>query len=169
MRLTLLLLLFSEILTAQEIKVEYDKKRDFSTYKTFSFGEGQVVLPPDQKQLSSSVIDKWIKNGVRRELESKGLQRVDSAADVKVSYVFLTTAREDLQRIGPLGQTPGSTATTWSRDYIQTSLIIDLNTKKDLIWRVNATVTVSGADGERVVDMVVEKGFKKFGKPSKKR
>lgn len=169
MRLTILFLFFTNIILAQEIKVEYDKKHDFSMYKTFSFGEGEVVATSDQKQASSVAIDKWVKTGVTRELESKGLKRVDSAGQIKVTYAYVTMPREDMQHIGPLAQTPGSTATTWSRDYTQTSLIIDLNTKKDLIWRVNALVTISGAEGERVVDVIVERGFKKFGQHPKKK
>jgi hypothetical protein len=78
--------------------------------------------------------------------------------------------RSDVQAIGPLGQTPGSNATTWSRDYNQTSLIIDLNNKNNfLVWRINAVADVVGTDGERTIDLIVERGFKKFGKAVKKK
>ncbi len=155
---------------SQGIKVEYDKKHDFSKYKTFSFGESQVPPPQDQKQVTDATVDKWIKNGVTRELEFKGLKRVDTAADLVVTYAVGTMARSDMQAIGPLGQTPGSTATTWSRNYNQTSLIIDLNNKSNfLVWRINSVADVGGPEGERTIDMIVERGFKKFGKPVKKR
>lgn len=154
----------------QEIKVEYDKKHDFTKYKTFSFGESQVITPQDQKQVSDATVDRWVKNGVTRELESKGLSKVDSNADIVVTYAVGTMARSDIQAIGPLGQTPGSTATTWSRNYNQTSLIIDLNNKSNfLVWRINAVADVVGPEGERTIDMIVERGFKKFAKPSKKK
>src|SRR5260221_14525336 len=112
---------------SQGIKVEYDKKHDFTKYKTFSFGESQVITPQDQKQVSDATVDKWIKNGVTRELEYKGLKKTDSLADLVVTYVIGTMERSDAQAIGPLGMTPGSDARTWSRDYKQTSIIVDLN------------------------------------------
>jgi len=158
-----LLLLLSFCASAQEIKIEYDKKNDFSKYKTFSFGESQVVTPADQKQVSDATIDKWVKAGVTRELEFKGLKRTDSLADLVVTYVIGTMARSDAQAIGPLGMTPGSDDRTWSRDYKQTSVILDLNDrKKYLAWRVNAIADVIGTDAERTIDMVIVRGFKKY-------
>ncbi len=97
--LTILLLLINFCAFAQEIKIEYDKKHDFSKYKTFTFGESQVVTPADQKQVSDATIDKWVKAGVTRELEFKGLKRVDSLADLVVTYVIGTMARSDAQAI----------------------------------------------------------------------
>jgi len=168
--LTIILLLLSFCASAQEIKIEYDKKHDFSKYKTFTFGESQVVTPPDQKQVSDATVDKWVKAGVTRELEFKGLKRVDSLADLIVTYVIGTMTRSDAQAIGPLGMTPGSDDRTWSRDYKQTSFIIDLNDRsKYLVWRVNAVADVIGTDAERTIDMVIVKGFKKFGKGKKKK
>jgi hypothetical protein len=171
MKLSFILLLFLSFTSfSQEIKIEYNKKHDFTKYKTFSFGESQVVTPQDKKQVSDATIDKWIKNGVTRELESKGLKRVETSADLVVTYAVGTMPRSDMQAIGPLGQTPGSTSTTWSRDYNQTSLIIDLNNKSNfLVWRINAVADMVGAEGERTIDMVVERGFKKFAKPVKKK
>jgi hypothetical protein len=165
-----LLLFLNFCAAAQEIHVEYDKKHDFSKYKTFRFGESQVVTPPDQKQVSDATVDKWIKAGVTRELQFKGLQRVDSVADLVVTYMIGTMSRFDAQAIGPLGMTPGSNDRTWSRDYRQTSLVIDLNDRTNyLAWRINAVVDIVGNEGERAVDVVVVRGFKKFGKSSKKK
>jgi len=166
--LSILLLSLSFCASAQEIKIEYDKKHDFSKYKTFSFGESQVVTPADQKQVSDATIDKWVKAGVTRELEFKGLKPVDSLADLIVTYVIGTMARSDAQAIGPLGMTPGSDDRTWSRDYKQTSVILDLNDrKKYLAWRVNAIADVIGTDAERTIDMVIVRGFKKYPKLKK--
>ncbi|GHN01406.1 hypothetical protein WSM22_28950 [Cytophagales bacterium WSM2-2] len=155
---------------SQEIKVEYDKKHDFTKYRTFSFGESQVITPKDRKLVSDATIDQWIKKGVTRELEFKGLKKVEAGGDVVVTYAVGTMARSDMQSVGPLGQTPGSDATTWTRSYNQTSLIIDLNNKSNfLVWRVNSIADVVGADAERTIDAIVERGFKKFAKGKKKK
>lgn len=168
--LVVLLLALSTHVFGQGIKVEYDKKHDVTRYKTFSFGQSQVITPQDQKQVSDATVDKWIKNGVRRELEFKGLQWVESGGDLTITYAVGTMARSDMQAVGPLGQTPGSNTTTWSRDYNQTSLIVDMNNKSNfLVWRINAVADVVGTDGERTIDLIVERGFKKFGKAVKKK
>jgi len=170
MRILTVLLLVGLQAMGQEIKVEYDKKHDFSKYKTFSFGESQVVTPPDQKQISDATFDKWIKNGVTRELEFKGMKRVDTLADLVVTYAVGTMPRLDIQAIGPAGMTPGSNDRTWSRNYTQTSLIIDLNTHNNyLAWRVNAVADVIGRDAERTIDAIIVRGLKKFPKKPKKK
>jgi len=166
----ILLLAVSTQLHGQGIKVEYDKKHDVTKYKTFSFGESQVITPQDQKQVSDATVDKWIRNGVTRELEFKGLKLQQTGGDLTVTYAVGTMSRSDLQAVGPLGQTPGSSATSWSRNYNQTSLIIDLNNKSNfLVWRINAVADVVGTEGERTIDLIVERGFKKFGKAVKKK
>jgi len=153
----------------QEFKVEYDKNRDYTQYKTFRFGEGELVTPKDQRQVSAEQMDKMIKEAVTRELAMKGLVPADSAADLVVSYVVGTIARSDAGDVGPMGLTPGSMERTYLKDYRQGSLVIDLNDKRDIkVWRVNATMEMSsGVD--KIINQVVQKGFKKFPKAGKKK
>lgn len=163
-------ILFSAIVTAQEIKVEFDKNHDFSQYKTFRFGEEEVITPKDQKQVSDQDIKRWVVKAITTELGLKGLKQADSAADLVVSYVVGTLSRSDMGNVGPMGMAPGSNERTYIRDYQQGSLIIDLNDSKNfLIWRINSTTNMSSAGGERLVDQIVQRGFKQFGKPVKKK
>jgi len=161
------------IATAQEFKVDYNKERDFSQYKTFRFGEGEIITPKDQRQGDEEYVHKWVKSAVSRELQMKGLQPSDSAADLVVSYVVGTLAKSDAGDVGPMGLTPGSMDRTYLRDYRQGSLIIDLNDRNNLlVWRVSATTDLSSSSGERMIDQVVQKGFKKYpqaGKAKKKK
>jgi hypothetical protein len=167
----LFLILFSAFgLSAQNIKAEFDKTHDFSKYKTFRFGESQIITPSDQKQVPDATLDKWIKNGVTRELESKGLKRADAEADLVVTYAVGATARIDSSPIGPLGQTPGSSDRVFTRNYQEMDLIIDLNNRSNfLVWRINSSVQMTSTDAERTIDLIVEKGFKKLGKLLKKK
>lgn len=165
-----MLLLFFSSLQAQEIKVDYDKNRDFSKYKTFRFGEGEIITPKDQRQTSDEEIKKWVTTAITYELESKGLHRVDSAADLIVSYAVGTLARSDMGDVGPMGLTPGSMDRTYMRDYRQGSFIIDLNDRNNFrVWRVNSTSDMTGPSGDRIVEQVVQKGFKKYPKPAKEK
>jgi hypothetical protein len=160
----------SSTVWSQEFKVEFDKNRDFSQYKTFRFGEGELVTPKDQRQVSAAQVQKWIQQSVSQELQMKGLTRVDSAADLVVSYVLGTLARSDAGNVGPMGLTPGSMERTYIKDYNQVTLVIDLNDRSDIkIWRINATMEVISDSGEKVIGQVVQKGFRKYPKPAKEK
>lgn len=155
---------------AQDIKVEYDKNHDFTQYKTFRFGEGEIITPKDQRLVSDEQLHAWVRNSVKNELELKGLKAVDSAADLTVSYAVGTMARSDAGNLGPMGLTPGSTERTYMNDYRQANLIIDLNDKKNLmVWRINSTTNMSVTDGEVLIQSIVQKGFQKFAKPVKQK
>jgi hypothetical protein len=166
MRLTIaILLLFNFQTSGQEIKVEYNKKTDFSKYKTFCFGEGLVVAQSTLRQVSDVTFSNWIINGIVREFERKSMTEVDSLGDVNISYALIRTAQLDIEGNGPLGMTPGSSDRTWSRNYTESTLIIDLKDRNDLlIWRVKANFDISGPNSETTIDTIVGKGFKKFHK-----
>jgi Domain of unknown function (DUF4136) len=154
---------------SQEMKVEYDKDRDYTQYKTFRFGEGELVTPKDQRQVSAQQVDKWVKDAMTNELELKGLKRADSVADLVISYVVGTLSRSDAGDVGPLGLTPGSMERTYMKDYRQGNIVIDLNDRRDIkVWRVNATMEMSSSNAEKMINQVVQKGFKKFPKSKEK-
>lgn len=162
--------LFSVEVISQEIKVDFDKNHDFSQYKTFRFGDAEVITPKDQKQLTDEEVKKWIINAVTNELTLKGLKHTDSAADLVVSFIVGTLSRSDMGNLGPMGLTPGSNERTFIKDYQQGSLVIDLNNSRNfLVWRINSTTNMSTAGGERLIDQIVQRGFKQFGKPIRKK
>lgn len=167
--LSVLLLLLVES-TAQDIEVVYDKKRDFSKYKTFSRGESEVTTPKDQRQMDPVALQNMVWETIAEELKEKGLQKADSAADLVVSFVVGSTERSDFGQLGPLGMSPGSNAQSWSRDFNMGSLVIDLNEKGGtLVWRINAT-TSGTAGAQQMIDQVVGAGFKKLSlKPKKQK
>ncbi len=169
-RVFIFFLFCSGAVFAQDIKVEYDKNHDFTQYKTFRFGEGEVITPKDQRQVSDQTVHGWVRNAVAKELELRGLKQVDSAADLVVSYAVGTLARSDAGNLGPMGLTPGSTERTYMNDYTQGSLIIDLNDRQNLmVWRVNATTNMTATEGELLIQTIVQKGFQKFAKPVKQK
>jgi len=155
---------------AQNLKVEYDKNHDFSKYKTFHFGEGEIITPKDQRTVPDATIHKSVKSAVAEELKEKGLQQLDSLADLEVSYVVGSIEKTDTEMLGPLGMTPGSTDQTWSRDYKQSSMVIDLNERSGKrVWRINSTMSTTN-DAARIIQLVVAEGFKKFSlKPKKEK
>ncbi|MBY0435317.1 MAG: DUF4136 domain-containing protein [Cyclobacteriaceae bacterium] len=171
MRIFILLIILASpsSLFSQQVIAEYDKTRDLSRYKTFTMGETEIITPKDERQLNEDELKKIVNRSILEELKEKGLQHVDSAGDLVVSYVVGSMARTDFGQLGPLGMTPGNASQTWSRDYRMGSLIIDLNDKNDnLIWRVNANTSSNSVPIEKMIEEVVGAGFKKFSiKPKK--
>lgn len=159
-------------LSAQDIQVEYNKERDLTKYKTFSLGEGEIITPKDRRTAGDEKMHKWIRDAVSSELKDKGLEQLDSLGDLVVTYVIGSLSRSDLQNLGPMGETPGAGASSqiWSRDYQQSSLIIDLNDKENaLVWRINAVTNTSSQNAYTIIEEVVAKGFKKFSIKTKKK
>lgn len=169
-RLLSLFLFVSFYSSAQDLQVEYDKKKDFSHYKTFRIGDSEIITPKDQVKKSDGSLQKLIIQEVTEELIEKGLKlSQDSVADLVVSFVVGSAARTDMQQLGPLGMTPGSDATTWSRDFIIENLIIDLNDRNNnLVWRVTSTSSSGMSDSKTMVDAIVSAGFKKLSLKAKK-
>jgi Domain of unknown function (DUF4136) len=149
-----LFLLTAFSIDAQQIKIESDKTADLSKYKTFRFGEGQIVTPKDERVTPDAMVHKWIQGAMTEELNNKGLTKSDSA-DLIISYLIGSEKRTDAGSVGPLGMTPGSNQH-------------DAHTNK-LVWRVKAVTNANQPDGEKMIDEIIEKGFKKFGQKGKKK
>ena len=157
-------------LSAQEIKVEYDTNRDFTKYKTFAFGEAEIITPKDERVFDEKVLHNWVKNSVTKELEEKGLKRSDTTADLVVSYIIGAVELSETGDLGPFGGAPGiETNRHYTNSFRQGNLVIDLDDKNNfLIWRVNAQGVNMSPQAERYINEVVAKGFKKFSiKPKK--
>jgi Domain of unknown function (DUF4136) len=159
-------------LQSQDVKVEYDKTKDYSGYKTFRFGESEIVTPKEKKQITDKALNKIIRDAITKELGEKGLSQNDSAAQLTVTYVAGEFEHSETQSLGPLGQTPGSSAKTWSNNYTQGEFIIDLNDTRNnkLIWRINSQTNTASPETAQYIEQIVAKGFRKFGiKPKAKR
>ena len=157
---------------AQDIKVDYDKTKDYSGYKTFRFGDSEIITPKEKKQISDKVLDKLIKDALIKVLGAKGITQNDSSAQLVVTYVAGIFEHSEIQNLGPLGQTPGSSAQTWSNNYSQGELVIDLNDvqSKKLIWRINSQTNTTTPEASQYIEQIVDKGLKKFAvKPKSKK
>lgn len=165
------MLLLFEGAFSQSLEVEFDQKRDFTIYKTFSIGESQITTPADQKRVPDADMNAWIRNAVTEELKQIGLTHRDSVADLTVSYVQGTLGRTDSEQLGPLGLTPGSNPDrNFNFQYRQASIVIDLNDRNgNLIWRINSTTNMANALTEGVVIGIVKRGFRKFDKLHRKK
>ena len=157
---------------AQDIQVEPGKNVDWATHKTYRFGKSEIVTHKEDKKISDASLDKIIRETIDREMTIKGISRNDAAGTLVVTYLAGSFHHSELQRLGPLGATPGQVGANFSRDFDQGSLVIDINDSATgvLVWRVNSTVSTNLPDPRNNIEQVVSKGFKKFAvTPKKKR
>jgi hypothetical protein len=152
---------------AQDIEVEFDKNRDFTIYKSFALGEGEIITPKDQRKVSDDQLHKWVREAISSELKDKGLVQLDSMADLKVTYIVGSLERSGLSNNAAGGLGAGLVM----NDFEQSSLIIDMNDKNNfLIWRISGVTSTGSPNAVSMIDEVVAKGFKKFSiKPKKKK
>lgn len=167
-----LLCIASLDLSAQIIEVEYDKKKDMTAYKTYQFGETEIITPNDRRLRDEAKTIASVNEVIVKELKERGLTHVDSNAHLVVSYVIGSMERSSVYNTGPLGGTSGVISSgAVMQDYSEGSFIIDLNDKSNnLIWRINAVSNFTEDNVDVQMAQVVEKGFKKFpNKPKVKK
>lgn len=158
-------LLFSKLTFSQEVRTEGSKNTDFSIYKTFKFGDSEIVTTRNSKKISDASLDKIIRETIERELKEKGMSRDEENGQLMVTYMAGSFRHSEIQQLGPLGVGPGQTAQNQTVTYTEGSLVIDLNDARNnhLIWRINSNLDTNQANPRNSVEQVVVKGFKKFG------
>jgi hypothetical protein len=166
----LLLILTSLISTAayaQKVNVEYDKKTTFSSYKTYSWGEGKPAADP--------LADKYIVAAIDAQLAAKGWQKVESDSDVVVIYGAGRTTETQINPFAPGGPYSGyrwawKAASAFDASGLQTvsvgELIVDMADVKNktFMWTASAKDTLSPdfEKKKKTVDKALAKMFKNF-------
>jgi hypothetical protein len=164
----LLTSLISATAYAQKVSVDYDKKADFSSYKTYSWSQGTPATNPLSHQR--------ILAGIDAQLGAKGWQKVENNSDVVVIYSAATTTETQINtfdtgspwggyRWGWGGYGGGSSTTTVQKIPIG-QLVIDMADvkNKDFIWRGTASDTLSDKPekNQKKLDKALAKMFKNF-------
>ena len=152
---TLGLLLLASPSLAQKINIDYAQD--------FDFGEVQTFVYVDTKDTDSAdpVMHGRIEEAIVEELTAGGLQRVDSAADLSVTYhlaskdnTVLNTTSYGYGGYGRGWRRWGGgmgTSTTTASTYTEGTLIIDAYepSEKEMVWRGTGTVTLKSKPEKR--------------------
>jgi hypothetical protein len=160
-RLVAFLALAALPLVAQKIDTDWDHSvTNFAQYKTYAWEK-------PERPTSNPLMDRRIVAAIDAQLAAKGLRKVDSGADLLVTYSAgvrkQTSAiatgmggwrmRGGMARIDPVTENTGT-------------LVVDLATApdKNLIWRGKASDTLSDKSEKNAqkIDKAVEKMFKKY-------
>jgi Domain of unknown function (DUF4136) len=154
---------------AQKITTESSPDANLASYKTFMWLKEPNVDDPLMKQ---RIVD-----DISRQLQAKGLQRVDEGADLAVAAHMATQTQKTLNTFydgfgggwrwgGGFGS-----ATTTVNTYQEGTLVVDLfeAKTKQAIWRGTATQGVSKNPQTQAknIDKAAEKIFAKFRSPER--
>lgn len=150
---------------AQKVKADYDHSIDFTKYKTYSWGKGMPASNPQVHLLVIQEID--------RQLQSKGLRRVDTGADLSVTYYASLddninrgaveyAKNPDWQKWGDHSPVYGPKMVAALTAIMELDVVDASNNK--LIWRGRAkdAYTPNQARGKKRVNRAVEKLLEKF-------
>lgn len=155
---------------AQKTHINFDKSANFASYKTYMWEKSPNPAQGDWNQRIIDDIDK--------QLQAKGLTKVDSNPDLWV--VYSNSIHEEKDVVG-VGYAPGP---TWGWDngvgpvahntYINKvgTLVVELaDTKtKQLLWRGSVSDTISDKTNKNIgtLDKAVSKLFKEYPPKEKK-
>ncbi len=154
---------------SEGVHTDYDKKMNFSQFKTYSWSRVQTTNPLWQDR---------IRDAVDKDLQGKGWQRVESNGDVTLTAVGGTHNEQEYQTfyegLGPgwrWRHFGGTEAYTTVQTYKIGTLVLDMyeTGSKQLIWRGTASEAVSddSSKNEKKLQKSVAKMFDKFP-PEKK-
>ena len=147
---------------AQQVKTDYNRKANFSQYKTYSWSGVKTKDP--------LLVDR-IKSAVNSTLAGKGLKEVDSDGDLSINAMEITRKQQTLNtfydggfggwRWGGFGN-----STTTTETYKVGTLVVDLfdTQSKQLIWRGSSSDTLSNKSDKNIKNLNkgVDKMFKHF-------
>jgi hypothetical protein len=135
----LLLSLCSLAAPAQEVKYNYDRDANFASYKTFQWDESGTGA-------GDPLRDRDIRRAIEDQLAQKGLRKVESGADLRVSYQTALDREKQIDAftMGPRWSGMGRATTSTVEVGTLVLSLYDSN-KRVLVWRggVSKTLNVS--------------------------
>ncbi len=158
--ITLLLALSGAASEAQTIRVQWDRKVDFSRYQSFAWVEGTAAIDPEVNQV--------LVESIENELSVRGIFPDEAAAALYVAYH--ASAREEFQVEGGYRRDWEDSGGLKVDSHLAGTLVVDLvdASENRVVWRAIATATVSGnrkkARGR--IPSVVQKMFADFPPPA---
>ena len=127
---------------AQDVRLDYDRTANFSTYRTYQWVDYKSVRAGDQ------LIDRDIKRAVDEQLASKGLRRVDMGGDLCVGYQTSVSQEKEFDALGwggpPwFGNWGNSRVVTSTIDIGELAVGLFDPATKQLVWRGWASKTLN--------------------------
>ena len=164
--LVVMTLLISSAAVAQKTNVDWDRQANFSQYHTYAW---QKSPHPAKNFWNDRIID-----AIDKQLQAKGLAKVDSNPDLWVVYSNSIHDQKEVvgtgYNMGPYwgwGYWGGPTTTTYNTYVTRIgTLVVELSDPKqhDLLWRGSVTDTIKDNSEKniKILDKAVTKLFKDY-------
>jgi Domain of unknown function (DUF4136) len=136
------------MLARVKVNINFDKKFDFKPVRTWAWnpGEpGQIMMgrtAEDDPKAAQKLAEPIILQEVASELTKRGLTAATGQPDVTVTYYLLLTTSINAQTVGQFlpatldwGLPPFPQATQALKVMNAGSLVLDFNSKDDIVWR----------------------------------
>jgi hypothetical protein len=166
-----------------EVRVDYDRHKDFSKYRTFNVEIGSLVRPDGSIDEQNTLAENRIRGAVTRELLSRGLEPTDEGANLVVRVSGRDTERVSIvstgwpAHYGYWGRRWGYwgrpyrygywarpyDGDVWAHRYLEGALTVDIIERQtgELVYRAETTNEV-GKDLDKHVAKSIDKAFRKF-------
>lgn len=181
--LTSLLVLAFPVGALADVRVDFDRHKDFSQYRTFSVEVGALVRPDGSVDETNTLAENRIRNAVTSELLARGLEPTDEPANL-----IVRVSGRDSERVSVISSGPvyprfysrrrwaywggpyrygfwGSPyyGDVWTRRYTEGALTVDVIERHTgaLIYRAQVTDEL-GKDLDKQVAKSIDKAFKKY-------
>ena len=141
---------------AQTVRVQWDRKVDFSGYQSFAWIEGTAAVDPE--------VNRILVESIENELSVRGIFPDEDEPGLLV--VYHACAREEFQVEGGYKTDWADSGAVTVASHLAGTLVVDLVDAGEnrVVWRATATATVSGnrkkARGR--IPSVVQKMFADF-------
>jgi hypothetical protein len=166
--------------SAAQVRVDYDRHRDFGKYRTFAVEVGPLVRADGEPDAENTLAVDRLREAVTREFTARGLEPTDGAADLAVHVSSRDHMRAEIintgwnrygwygwrgyRRWGYWGPYAGPYyGDVWTRRYLEGALTVDIVDRASgaLVYRAQVTDTV-GKNLDKSVANAMDKAFKKF-------
>lgn len=176
--------------TAADVRVDSDRHKDFTRYRTFDVEIHSLVRSDGVVDERNTLAESRLRQAVTRELQARGLEPAGVGADLVVRVSARDTERTDIVSsgwggypwygglgyfgyrgyfgyggyggyFGPYGY--GGGGDVWTRRYLAGSLTVDVVERDsgELVYRAQVTDEV-GKNLEKHMARAMERAFKKF-------
>ena len=175
------LLAFSSVATAADVRVDFDRQKDFSRYRTFSVEVGPLVRADGIVDEQNTLAENRLRRAVTNELLARGVESTDAGSHLIVRVSNHDTKRTELVGTGwsgypgywgsrwgywrrPYGRWGGAHyGDVWTRQYLEGSLTVDVIERASgaLVYRAQVTEEL-GNNLDKDATKAIDRAFKKF-------
>jgi hypothetical protein len=130
-----------------KVRADFDKAFDFAQARTVAWGSmsGRVIVartPDDDANAIQQQAEPIITKAVNTEMSGRGLTLTSGTPDLTVTYFLLLTIGDSSHALGqflpPVTEwaiPPFAPSTTWIKVIHAGSLVLDLSSKGQVVWR----------------------------------